>query len=229
MADSSAPRRRSAEVLPGARRSVCGMPRSAGRARRGSSIGPAAPGSPRGPARMDAAPGAGRPGPRAPPPPRARRPSLPPGLKAAPGDLPPGLGGRAPCAQPSTVQERTRAFERRRRPLPHDAPERAPPSTLDATDRDADRDEHEQAPGDAGDEAKSVSQQLFSFAAQHVFRQSPSSKVSSVTTQSPHRSLALRRPTGQPPATSLCWQISHACAARTRQAPSSAYMRCVLP
>ena len=35
-----------------------------------------------------------------------------------------------------------------------EAPERAPPSTLDATDHDADRDEHEQAPGDAGDEVK---------------------------------------------------------------------------
>ena len=38
--------------------------------------------------------------------------------------------------------------------LPHDAPERAPPPALDATDHDADRDEHEQAPGDARDEVK---------------------------------------------------------------------------
>ena len=38
--------------------------------------------------------------------------------------------------------------------LPHDAPERAPPPALDATDHDADRDEHKQAPGDARDEVK---------------------------------------------------------------------------
>ena len=38
--------------------------------------------------------------------------------------------------------------------LPHDAPERAPPPTLDAADHDADRDEHKQAPGDAGDKVK---------------------------------------------------------------------------
>ena len=38
--------------------------------------------------------------------------------------------------------------------LPHDAPERAPPPALDATDHDADRDEHKQAPGDAGDKVK---------------------------------------------------------------------------
>ena len=38
--------------------------------------------------------------------------------------------------------------------LPHDAPERAPPPALDATHHDADRDEHKQAPGDAGDKVK---------------------------------------------------------------------------
>ena len=174
-----------------------------------------------------------------PPPPRASGQSLPPGLKRGGANTYcDGLGGRRDDVWSAAVDSdvdredltprfdasnggaarfrTTRPSARRRRHSTQQTTTQIAMST-------------NRPPATPATKLKSVSQQLFSFAAQHVFRQSPSSKGSSVTTQSPQRSLALRRPTGQPPANSLCWQISHACAARTRQAPSSAYMRCVLP